>query len=288
MIIYAVINTFYILLVFLLHRILFRVNPLDRALSSWSGESFHRRGLMTHCAVVVHDSNRRGYRSPAKRIASRRARVSRQKDLRPSSHFNSTLLSRFAPLINISINILRLQLDDNRRFLSRFIRSAAQLLRSLINQLLYSTPEEEFILSQGAAMDITWSGLSPGGTHVYSSSAQPLSSSLCECLWWCCIRASCNARPAGAACTGLLNGSWWGAPPAPLGNAMAIAIGGPGPRPSSEGPLASVEARWCSSRGHLQLLHTFLQKKNANFNHAIYIQMFIQINIKSLLSFFLQ
>jgi len=107
----------------------------------------------------------------------------------------------------------------------------------------------------------TWSGLNPGGTHVYSSSAQPLSSSLCECLWWCCIRASCNAKPAGAACTGLLNGSWWGAPPASVGNAMAIAIGGLGPSPSPGGPPASVEVRWCSSRGHLQLLHTFLQAR---------------------------
>lgn len=115
-------------------------------------------------------------------------------------------------------------------------------------------------------LHFTWSGLSPGGTHVYSSSAHPLSSSLCECLWWCCIRASCSAKPAGAACTGLLNGSWWGAPPAPLGNAMAIAIGGPGPRPSPEGPPVSVEVRWCSSRGHLQLLHTFLKEKK---NHIL-------------------
>lgn len=30
-------------------------------------------------------------------------------------------------------------------------------------------------------LDLTWSGLRPGGTHVYSSSAQPESSSDCEC-----------------------------------------------------------------------------------------------------------
>ena len=108
---------------------------------------------------------------------------------------------------------------------------------------------------------LTWSGLRPGGTHVYSSSAHPLSSSLCECLWWC-IRASWRARPGGGGWTGLLNGSWWEEPAAPLWKAMAMAIGGPGPRPSPEGPPASVEVRWCSSRGHLQLLHTFLKREN--------------------------
>ena len=108
---------------------------------------------------------------------------------------------------------------------------------------------------------LTWSGLRPGGTHVYSSSAHPLSSSLCECLWWC-IRASWRARPGGAGCTGLLKGSWWEEPAAPLWKAMAMAIGGPGPRPSPEGPPASVEVRWCSSLGHLQLLHTFLKSES--------------------------
>ena len=149
-------------------------------------------------------------------------------------------------------------------------------------------------------MILTWSGLRPGGTQVYSSKAHPLSSSLCECRWWWCCwtRASCTTGgmpppPGMIGCTGLsklsgrMAGWWWdgcwcwgttpppgvvttpgvaGLPgPPPWKPPIAIGMRVPGARPGlPTTPPCSEGLRWCSSRGHRQLLHTFLKSRQKN------------------------
>lgn len=84
---------------------------------------------------------------------------------------------------------------------------------------------------------LTCSGLSPGGTHVYSSRAHPESSSEWVCapppLLLSCVGEVCLSKCCAILCT--------------ICSLSAM--------------LDTPEAPSCSSRGHLQLRHTFLQRK---------------------------
>ena len=119
----------------------------------------------------------------------------------------------------------------------------------------------------------TCSGLSPGGNQVYSSRAQPESSSDCECRRSTSHAVLPAATPGGWLPAFLVPGDRWRCE-----DIICWWKGGAGDGAASEqapehGVTCDAE-RVCSSRGHLQLRHTFLFKKktenNIKINYILY------------------
>lgn len=102
------VNTFCVFCILFFHA-LFRVNPSITLYHRYTQRELSpARGLMTHCAVVVHDGNRsgdlgarsRGHWSPARRIAGDTLALHAYATAERSLRLHPFFLSRFNSILN--------------------------------------------------------------------------------------------------------------------------------------------------------------------------------------------